>query len=206
VDPFDFDESVRTRGFPLIAGVDEAGRGPIAGPVVAAAVILPRGVRIEGVRDSKTIGRTEREDLCSQIRQRALSIGISAVGPDEIDRINILRATVRAMTEAVMKLGLTPDMVLIDALSLPSLSLRQVPLVRGDAASACIGAASIVAKVYRDGLMRDCHALYPHYGFEKHKGYATKKHLEMVALHGPCPIHRKTFQSISSLALPFGRA
>lgn len=202
--PYDFDESVRIQGFPVIAGVDEAGRGPIAGPVVAAAVILPREARITGVRDSKTIGPSEREDLCRQIREQALSIGIAAVGPEEIDRINILRATMKAMTEAVTALGPKPDVVLIDALSLPFLALKQISLVRGDAASAAIGAASIVAKVYRDRLMRESHALYPEYGFDRHKGYATKSHLQMVARHGPCPIHRKTFQSITCLSLPFG--
>lgn len=187
----------------MIAGVDEAGRGPLAGPVVAAAVILPEGLRIEGIRDSKVVPQKERESLFRQISISAAGIGIGVVDAVDIDRINILEATKRAMFEAVSALPLRPDMLLIDALSLPSLPIKQTPIIKGDATSAAIAAASIIAKVHRDEIMMRYHTLYPRYGFDRHKGYGTKAHLRSIKEYGPCPIHRKSFGGVLSLPLPF---
>lgn len=204
-DPFAFDEALRRRsGVSLLAGVDEAGRGPLAGPVVAAAVVLPRRAVIEGVRDSKKVPAQEREELFWKILDCALDFGIGAVGPAEIDRINILEATRLAMSSALADLSCAPDLVLLDAVSLPGVAAaRQLPLIRGDGKSASIAAASIVAKVVRDRIMMKYHALYPQYGFDRHKGYGTRTHLERLGRCGPSPIHRKSFERVRSLMLPF---
>lgn len=203
MDPYEHDESIRQSGFGSIAGVDEAGRGPLAGPVVAAAVILPEDLRIAGVRDSKKIPRKEREELFWAILLNARSIGIGIIDSAEIDRLNILRATKLAMHNALTDLTIKPDMILIDALTIPSIPIKQMPIIKGDAKSASIAAASIIAKVVRDGIMMKCHSMYPCYEFDKHKGYATKAHLDKIEKHGPCPIHRKTFHKVKDLTLPF---
>ncbi len=201
--PYEYDESIRKSGFRLIAGVDEAGRGPLAGPVVAAAVILPEDFRVEGVRDSKKIPREEREELFWAILLNARSIGIGIIDSAEIDRLNILRATMRAMHNALTDLTTMPDIILIDALTVPSIPIKQMPIIKGDAKSASIAAASIIAKVVRDGIMIKYHSIYPRYEFDKHKGYATKAHLDKIEKHGPCPVHRKTFHKVKDLMLPF---
>jgi ribonuclease HII len=205
-DLYEYDESIRKNGFSMIAGIDEAGRGPVAGPVVAAAVILPDNIRIEGIRDSKKIPEKEREYLFWAILLNALDIGIGIIDSVEIDRINILRATRQAMHDAVMDLTNNsdkPDIILIDALTIPSIKMKQMPIIKGDAKSASIAAASIIAKVVRDGIMIKYHSIYPQYGFDKHKGYATKAHLDKIKKYGPCPIHRKSFQKVMDLPLPF---
>lgn len=197
-----FDESVRRDGFGVIAGVDEAGRGPLAGPVVAAAVVLPREPRIDGIRDSKKIPECERERLFWEISINAADIGIGVVGAEEIDRINILQATIQAMRDAVAGLSGNTDIILIDALQIPSIQTAQRPIIKGDAKSASIAAASIIAKVVRDRIMGEYHARYPHYGFDRHKGYATRTHIDRIAAFGPCPIHRKSFQKVKDVELP----
>lgn len=202
-DPYRYDEAVRTDGFGILAGVDEAGRGPVAGPVVAAAVVLDERFRIKGVRDSKKIREGERKNLFWDILLNAVDIGIGVVSSEDIDRINILRATKQAMHTAVKDLTIMPDVLLIDALTISSINIRQVPIIKGDAKSASIAAASIIAKVVRDGIMCRYHGVYPHYEFNKHKGYATRAHLDRIREYGPCPIHRKSFQKVMDLALPF---
>lgn len=200
---FGFDEALRAaEGVELLAGVDEAGRGPLAGPVVAAAVVLPRHAVISGVRDSKKVPPRERERLFWRILDAALDFGIGVVGPAEIDRINILEATRRAMCAALADLSLTPDLLVIDAVSLPWAGARQLPLIKGDDKSASVAAASIVAKVVRDRIMLKYHALYPRYGFDRHKGYGTAAHLECLHRWGPSPLHRLSFEKVKTLMLP----
>lgn len=192
------DDAIRRRGFRLVAGVDEAGRGPLAGPVVAAAVILPEKTPFPGVTDSKKVTARRREELATLIRARAVAVGIGCAEPEEIDRTDILRATFSAMLRALQGLGVPPDFVLIDGpYSLP-LPMPQRGLIRGDARSLSIAAASIIAKVHRDRLMDDYHALYPAYGFHRHKGYPTAEHREALRRFGPCPIHRRSFQGVLS--------
>jgi ribonuclease HII len=203
MDPYEFDESAANGEFSIIAGVDEAGRGPLAGPVVAAAVILDRSIRISGVRDSKKIPQAEREELYAIILSLG-RVGIGIAGAELIDRINILNATKKAMYDAVAELGVLPELLLIDALTIPNIQTRQMPIIKGDTKSASIGAASIMAKVTRDRIMMEYHAAYPCYGFDRHKGYGTKEHLECLKKYGPCPIHRKSFSPVMSPALPFG--
>lgn len=202
MDLYEYDEAIRSREIRLIAGVDEAGRGPLAGPVVAAAVILPADIRIVGVRDSKKVPEKERGSLFLEIKTYARAIGVGIVDSDEIDRINILQATKLAMHKAITSLGEIPDTILIDALTLPSIKINQIPIIKGDAKSACIAAASLIAKVTRDRLMQEYHALYPQYGFDRHKGYGTSAHIAKIKEYGPCPIHRKTFQKVMSQSLP----
>jgi ribonuclease HII len=201
MDPFAYDDSVRREGFGVIAGMDEAGRGPLAGPVVAAAVILPPNIRIEGVRDSKKIPEKEREYLFWEILLQASDVGIGIAGAGEIDRINILRATKAAMHRAITNLIKRPDIILIDALTIPSIEIKQSALIKGDSKSASIAAASIVAKVVRDRIMKSYHSAYPYYGFDRHKGYATRLHLDKIERHGPCLIHRKSFCKVKDMAL-----
>jgi ribonuclease HII len=201
MDPYAFDAAAANGEFSVIAGVDEAGRGPLAGPVVAAAVILGRD-RIGGLRDSKKIPETERETLFGLIFSQC-RVGVGIVGPDEIDRINILNATKRAMQEAVAGLGAPPELVITDAVTIPGLSMPQIAFIKGDDKSACIAAASIIAKVTRDRIMTGLHSEYPEYGFDRHKGYATKAHMDALEKYGPCPIHRRSFAPVRSQALPF---
>lgn len=198
-----FDESFRKKGFKRIAGIDEAGRGPLAGPVVASAVVLQPMKKIEDLRDSKKVPEKEREFLFFEILSCCLDIGVGIIEADEIDRINILRATRLAMEKAVKDLSAEPDLLLIDAVKLPALHIKQISPVKGESVSASIAAASIIAKVVRDRLMQQYHLVYPVYGFEKHKGYCTKGHIESLLNYGPCPIHRKSFEKVMSLMLPF---
>ena len=177
----------------FIAGVDEVGRGPLAGPVVAAAVILPDDHEISGLNDSKKLSEKRRESMDEVIRTEAVSFGIGLVGQERIDEINILQATYEAMRLAVEQLFPAPDMILVDAVTIPGIEIRQLPIIKGDAKSATIAAASIIAKVYRDHLMTEYDRLYPQYGFARNKGYGTKEHINALKEFGPTPLHRKSF-------------
>lgn len=179
--------------FSYICGIDEAGRGPLAGPVVAGAVVLPKGKRILYINDSKKLSEKKREELFDVIKEEALSFGLGIVSPERIDEINILQATYEAMREAVNKLSVSPDILLNDAVTIPGIDIRQVPIIKGDAKSLTIASASILAKVTRDRIMAEYDLQYPEYGFAKHKGYGTKAHIDAIRQFGPCPIHRKTF-------------
>jgi ribonuclease HII len=191
-----FERQAGSRGFRLIAGVDEAGRGPLAGPVVAAAVVLPTGLFIAGVDDSKKLSPDRREHLFDVIMAQALSVGVG-FGPAElIDRINILQATRHAMLEAVSKLMPQPDMILIDGISTIDSPLPQKTIKKGDSLSLSIAAASIIAKVTRDRLMRELDRVYPGYGLAGHKGYGSATHLEAIRRLGPSPVHRLSFRGV----------
>jgi ribonuclease HII len=178
-----------------VAGVDEAGRGPLAGPVVAAAVILAPGRMIPGLDDSKRLAPGERERLFEMIKEEATAVGVGMADPATIDRINILEATRAAMREAIEGLGVEPELVLTDFVRLPALACVQRNLVRGDRRSATVAAASIVAKVTRDRLMETADREYPAYGFARNKGYPTPGHRSALLAHGPCPFHRRSFRS-----------
>lgn len=186
----------------LVAGVDEAGRGPLAGPVVAAAVILDDMRPVSGLADSKVLSAAKRESLANLIRAQALCVAVGTASVEEIDRLNILQATLLAMKRAVEGLRLTPVEVLVDGNRLPRWSLQSQAIVDGDAKVACIAAASIVAKVYRDDLCVQLHEQYPHYGFAQHKGYATAEHLQALSLYGPCAAHRRSFAPVRSARSP----
>lgn len=179
--------------YSCICGVDEAGRGPFAGPVVAGAVVLPVGLTIEGLNDSKKVSAKKREELFEEIKEKAVSVGIGMSSPARIDEINILRATYEAMKHAIEDLHVVPDLLLNDAVTIPDVPIRQLGIVKGDAKSLSIAAASIMAKVTRDRLMLEYAELYPQYGFERNKGYGSEEHRAALKTHGPCPIHRKTF-------------
>ena len=187
-----FERELLAGGARLIAGMDEAGRGPLAGPVVAAAVIMPLDDVIPGVDDSKKLTEKKREQLFDEIIKKAVAYKICAVDEKVIDEINILNATKKAMTGCVTGLSVRPDIVLIDAVKLP-LDVPTKSIIKGDALSYSIGAASILAKVYRDRLMREYDALYPWYGFAQNKGYGTKDHIDALRSVGPSPIHRRSF-------------
>jgi ribonuclease HII len=202
MDIYHYDESLRQDGSAVIAGIDEAGRGPLAGPVVASAVVLPSGKRIRGLRDSKKVPEKERGSLFFDVLSLAVDIGVGVVDAEMIDRINILRATKLAMELALHDLSVRPDLLLIDALELPSVETRQISLIKGESRSASIAAASIIAKVVRDRIMEHFDGIYPEYSFARHKGYCTKEHMQKITLHGPCPIHRKSFEKVMSLPLP----
>ncbi|MBN2654781.1 MAG: ribonuclease HII [Nitrospirae bacterium] len=203
MDLYAHDDAVRRKGFRILAGVDEAGRGPLAGPVVAAAVVLNPGFRVEGVRDSKKIPEKERQQLFWDIVAGAADIGIGISDSSEIDSINILNATKKAMYEAITSLALKPSMLLLDAITIPSVDITQTPIIKGDAKSASIAAASIIAKVVRDSIMKRYHSMYPVYNFHLNKGYATKAHIKCILDNGPCPIHRTTFQGVLDMKLPY---
>ena len=188
-----FEVAAKEKGYRLICGVDEAGRGPLAGPVFAAAVILPEGHVIEGVNDSKKLSEKRREALFDKIIDEALDFSIASASETEIDELNILQATYLAMCRAVDGLSVKPDYALIDGNRMPPLSVDGETVVKGDARSASIAAASILAKVSRDRYMLEMAQLYPQYQFEKHKGYGTKLYYEMLDAYGPCPLHRQTF-------------
>ncbi len=177
----------------FICGIDEAGRGPLAGPVVAGAVILPNDSRILYLNDSKKLSEKRREELFLQIQEEAVAWAVGIVGSERIDQINILQATYEAMRQAIGKLSQKPDLLLNDAVTIPGVEMPQVPIVKGDAKSLSIAAASILAKVTRDHMMEEYGKLYPEYGFEKHKGYGTAAHIQAIRENGPCPIHRRTF-------------
>ncbi|MCB1084508.1 MAG: ribonuclease HII [Chlamydiia bacterium] len=188
------------QGHRRIAGVDEAGRGPLAGPVVAAACILPPGLLIEGVNDSKKLSSAQREKLYHFLTTHEdIQYGIGVVEPAQIDQMNILRASLHAMALAVECLPEVPDYLLIDGNHLPPTHIASMAVIKGDSHSLSIGAASIIAKHHRDLLMISYHETYPEYGFIGHKGYGTRKHLEAIKAHGPCPIHRRSFEPIRSL-------
>lgn len=178
------------------AGVDEAGRGPLAGPVVAAAVVLPDDCEIKDLDDSKKLTPFRRNILFEEIKSVAISYAIGIVEPDEIDRINILRAALLAMEISVKKLTTKPDHLLIDGNQRISLLLMQETIVKGDSKSCSIAAASIIAKVTRDSIMEEYDLVYPEYNFKGHKGYPTKEHYDAIRKHGPCPIHRKSFKGV----------
>lgn len=176
-----------------ICGIDEVGRGPLAGPVVAGAVILPKDCDILYINDSKKLSEKKREELYDVIVEKAVAVGLGYSTPERIDEINILQATYEAMREAIGKLQVMPDLLLNDAVTIPEVNIRQVPIIKGDAKSISIGAASIVAKVTRDRLMVRYDEVYPMYGFASNKGYGARAHIEALEKYGPCPIHRKSF-------------
>ncbi len=188
------ENALRRLGFHRIAGVDEVGRGCLAGPVMAGAVVLDPARHIPGLRDSKLLAPAERERLYSEITGRALGWAVASVEPDEIDRINIHQATLRAMREAVLALDPLPDLVLVDAFRIPNLFIPQRAVVHGDARCSAIAAGSIVAKVVRDRHMTSLHEADPRYGYRHHKGYATAEHLAALARHGYSPLHRRSFR------------
>lgn len=193
------ERELRMAGFQWIAGLDEVGRGSLAGPVVAAAVILPERHRIRGLRDSKVVPRARREALYERILDRATAVGVGCVEVDVIDTINILQATKMAMREALGRLPQRPDHLVIDALSLPQVDLPQRPIIDGDAISASIAAASIVAKVTRDRICAEFDARYPAYGFARNKGYGTRRHIDALLAEGPCEWHRRSFAPVRML-------
>lgn len=176
-----------------ICGIDEAGRGPLAGPVVAGAVILPKDCEILFLNDSKKLSEKRRDALYEEIREKAVAWSVGIVGPDVIDEINILQATYQAMRQAVAGLSVEPDLLLNDAVTIPGIAVDQIPIVKGDAKSVSIAAASIMAKVTRDRMMAEYDIAYPEYGFAKHKGYGTAAHIAAIREFGPCPIHRRSF-------------
>ncbi|GHT46036.1 ribonuclease HII [Endomicrobiia bacterium] len=200
MDSLFFDKNFYNKWFTLVAGIDEAGRGSLAGHVTAAAVILAKDLIIPGLNDSKQVSERKREQLFVIIKEKALAYAIEAVDSTIIDKINILQATFLAMSRAVLKLQIKPELCLIDGNhKIPNLPFKQEAIISGDAKSACIAAASILAKVTRDKIMKEYAKQYPVYEFEKHKGYGTRQHIESLKQHGPCPIHRITFAPISDI-------
>ena len=188
-----YEEEARALGFSLIAGMDEAGRGPLAGPVVAACVILDKDRPVLGVNDSKKLSPKRRQELKKEIEEKAIAVGIGIVDENRIDEINILEATKEAMRMAVSNLQVRPDLVLIDAVHLDGLEMEQRSIIKGDALSVSIAAASIIAKETRDAMMVEMDQLYPGYGFAAHKGYGTAQHIKAIKELGPCRIHRRSF-------------
>ena len=177
----------------LICGIDEVGRGPLAGPVVAGAVILPKDCDILYINDSKKLSAAKREELYDIIMEQAVATGLGTIGPDRIDEINILQATYEAMRQAIAQLSPQPDLLLNDAVTIPKVTIPQVPIIKGDAKSISIGAASIIAKVTRDRMMVYYDSIYPEYGFASNKGYGSAEHIAALKKYGPTPIHRRTF-------------
>jgi ribonuclease HII len=194
--PYRYEARAWRTGLERIAGIDEAGRGPLAGPVVAAAVIIAPDRRIKGLADSKLLPPERREELYHVIQERALAVGVGSADHETIDRINILQATRQAMAEALGALAVTPELVITDFVVLAGLSCPQRNLVAGDRRCASVAAASIIAKVTRDRLMVAVDTQFPEYGFARHKGYATPEHLAALDRHGPCPIHRRSFSGV----------
>jgi ribonuclease HII len=194
--PYHFEARAWRAGFARVAGVDEAGRGPLAGPVVAASVIITPARRIKGLADSKLLAPERREELFEVIRERALAIGVGIVDHETIDRVNILEATRRAMLQALAGLTVYPELVITDFVRLANLPCPQRNLVDGDLRCASVAAASIIAKVTRDRLMVEADQQFPEYGFARHKGYATPEHLAALDRHGPCPLHRRSFSGV----------
>ncbi|HUL00894.1 MAG TPA: ribonuclease HII [Nitrospirota bacterium] len=198
-DPLYFERIALQDGYNLIAGLDEAGRGPLAGPVVAAAVILPHNTLIPGLTDSKQVSKQERERLFAVIRSQAVCYAIGTTDERTIDEVNIYQATIIAMERAIQAITPQPDYLLLDAIALPRVSIPQKPLIKGDCRSHSIAAASIIAKVTRDRMMLELHKKHPQYHFHKHKGYGTKEHLSLLQKHGPCEAHRRSFQPVALL-------
>ncbi|MCD7774576.1 MAG: ribonuclease HII [Clostridiales bacterium] len=190
---YEFENKAHEDGYKIVCGIDEAGRGPLAGPVFAAAVILPAGLEDSGINDSKKLSEKKREELFDFITENAVAYGIGSASEKEIDEINILNATFLAMKRAVENLGVKPDLALVDGNRKPNTGCEEITVVKGDSKSVSIAAASILAKVSRDRFMRKIAEQYPEYKFEQHKGYPTKLHYEMIEKYGVLPIHRKTF-------------
>ena len=194
---FDFEHQARSEGFTVVAGIDEVGRGCLAGPVVAAACVLDLDRPWpSGLNDSKKLTAKRREEIDAELRETALCFAVGQIEADEIDRINILQATIRAMSAAVANLTTKPHFLLIDAVKLREVSIPQRSIIKGDSISASIAAASVIAKVFRDRLMHDYHQTYPQYSFHEHVGYATKTHRDAIRSHGPSPIHRLSFRGV----------
>lgn len=192
-----FEKKARQSGYQRIAGIDEAGRGPLAGPVVAAACIIPEGVLIPKVDDSKKLSPQIRKLLFDQITTHPRIIyGIGIISSEEIDKINILRATIQAMLQAIVNLIVEPDLLLVDGLDLKHETIPCHKIIQGDAKSQSIAAASVIAKETRDQIMREYHVKWPDYGFDRHKGYGTEEHRQKISMHGPCPIHRLSFSPL----------
>ena len=190
----EYEKQLHEKGYKYICGIDEAGRGPLAGPVVVASVIMKENSMIEGINDSKKVSEKKRELLYNQIIDEAISYGIAIIGQDEIDNINILNATKKGLTMSLKELTVKPDLILVDALEhIDTLGIPYEPIIKGDAKVYSISAASIIAKVTRDRIMRQWAEVYPEYGFDVHKGYGTEKHIIAIKQYGLCPIHRKTF-------------
>jgi ribonuclease HII len=199
-----FESALHARGLRMVAGVDEAGRGPLAGPVSAAAVVLPRAFVCPGLNDSKKLSARKREDLYARLTgDDSVRWSLAYAEADEVDAKNILRATHAAMARAVEGLGVAVDRCLIDGLPVRGFPWEHDGIVKGDGLSLSIAAASIIAKVSRDRVMMEYAREFPHYGFERHMGYGTREHLEALRIHGPCRIHRRSFQPVAQLALPF---
>ena len=194
--PYRYEAQAWRAGLARVAGLDEAGRGPLAGPVVAAAVVLTPDRRVKKLADSKLLSPERREELFGEITARAAAVGVGIVDHETIDRVNILQATRMAMVEALRGLGMEPDLVITDFVKLPGLTCPQRNLVDGDRRCATVAAASIIAKVTRDRLMVEADKQFPDYGFARHKGYATADHLAALDRHGPCPLHRRTFSGV----------
>jgi ribonuclease HII len=195
-DPWYLERQARRRGFSRIAGVDEAGRGPLAGPVVAAAVVLPWEVDLPGVDDCKLLSPGKREECYAAILAVAAAVGVAAMSAEEIDRTDILSASLEAMRQAIYRITPPPDFVLVDGLWPVPATVGQRAITKGDRLSISVAAASIIAKVHRDRLMLSYHEEFPHYNFAKNKGYGTREHLEALARFGACPIHRRTFRGV----------
>ena len=190
----EYEKQLHEKGYKYICGIDEAGRGPLAGPVVVASVIMQENSMIEGINDSKKVSEKKRELLYNQIIDEAISYEIAIIGQDEIDNINILNATKKGLTMSLKELTVKPDLILVDALEhIDTLGIPYEPIIKGDAKVYSISAASIIAKVTRDRIMRQWAEVYPEYGFDVHKGYGTEKHIIAIKQYGLCPIHRKTF-------------
>lgn len=188
------EKELREKGFNMICGIDEAGRGPLAGPVVVASVIMPSDSMIEGVNDSKKVSEKKREKLYDLILSEAISYGVGIIGQDEIDEINILNATKKGLTISLQELTQKPDLIIVDALNnIDTLGTKYESIIKGDAKCYSIAAASIIAKVTRDRIMREWDKVYPQYGFVAHKGYGTVAHIKALKEYGACPLHRKTF-------------
>ena len=190
---YEYEENLYKEGYNFIAGTDEAGRGPLVGPVVAGCVVFPKGYKNDLINDSKKLTEKKREQLYDIIINEAVSYGIGIVNQDIIDKINILQATYMAMRQAINNLSVKPDILLNDAVTIPEVDIKQVPIIKGDAKSLSIACASIVAKVTRDRMMDEYHNIYPEYDFKSNKGYGTKAHINALKEIGPSPLHRKTF-------------
>jgi ribonuclease HII len=200
-----FEKLLWAKGIPLVAGIDEAGRGPLAGPVVAAAVIIPAGFICRGINDSKQLTPLVREQFFERLTKPGTLVchGVGVAEPSEIDRINILRATYEAMQRAILNLSVPPEHLLVDGLPVPLFQIPQTAIIDGDTKSISIAAASIIAKVSRDRMMQKWHIEFPQYGFDENKGYGTPAHIENLQIHGPCPIHRRSFAPVTQTYFRF---
>lgn len=188
-----YEKTLYKKGYTYIAGIDEVGRGPLAGPVISCAIILPQDINIQGINDSKKLSKDKRNNLFTEIKRKALDIGIGIVEPEKIDQINILNATKLSMNIALSNLKIKPDYILIDAINLPNIQIPQKSIIKGDEKSISIAAASIIAKVTRDAIMEEYHKVYPFYNFNTNMGYGSLSHTQAIKNYGLCPIHRRTF-------------